>query len=162
MNQEKIGMALKELRKQKGLTQEQLAEKFNTTNRSVSRWETGSNLPDISVLIDLAEFYDVELKDILSGNSKKENMEANVKETALLVADYTNTAKENLRKALHYLCLASVIGLLATLTIEFFDLSSPVIDFIAGLGEGLSLGSLVLSFILTSDNFEKFIKHRNA
>lgn len=44
MNQIKIGGFLKELRKEKGLTQEQLAEQFNVSRRSVSRWETGSNL----------------------------------------------------------------------------------------------------------------------
>lgn len=47
MNQIKIGSFLKELRKEKELTQEQLAEQLNVSNRSVSRWETGSTLPDI-------------------------------------------------------------------------------------------------------------------
>ena len=51
MDQTKIGSFLKELRMEKGLTQAKLAEQFNTTNRSVSRWETGSTLPDISILI---------------------------------------------------------------------------------------------------------------
>lgn len=41
MDQEKVGCFLKELRLEKGLTQEQLAEKFNISNRSVSRWENG-------------------------------------------------------------------------------------------------------------------------
>ena len=47
MNQIKIGEFLKELRKEKGLTQEQLAEQFNVSRRSVSRWETGNNMPDL-------------------------------------------------------------------------------------------------------------------
>ena len=46
MNQEKIGGFLKELRKQKGLTQQQIAEKFNVSNRTISRWENGNNMPD--------------------------------------------------------------------------------------------------------------------
>ena len=51
MDQGKIGSFLRELRKEKSLTQEQLAEKFNVASRTVSRWETGSNMPDLSILI---------------------------------------------------------------------------------------------------------------
>jgi len=49
MKQMKTGEFLRQLRKEKGLTQEQLAEKFCVSGRSVSRWETGSNMPDVSV-----------------------------------------------------------------------------------------------------------------
>lgn len=55
MDQIKIGAFLRELRKEKGLTQEQLAEEFNVSRRSVSRWETGSNLPDLDLLLELAD-----------------------------------------------------------------------------------------------------------
>lgn len=62
MNQIKIGEFLKELRKEKGLTQEQLAEKLNVSRRTVSRWETGNNLPDLDVLIEMADYYEVDLR----------------------------------------------------------------------------------------------------
>ncbi|MGN0579141.1 MAG: helix-turn-helix domain-containing protein, partial [Ruminiclostridium sp.] len=52
MNQIKMGSFLKELRLEKRLTQEQLAEHLNVSNRSISRWETGNTLPDISLLIE--------------------------------------------------------------------------------------------------------------
>ena len=64
MDQVKIGAFLKELRTEKGLTQLQLAEQLNTTNRSVSRWETGSTLPDISILVELARLYIINNKEI--------------------------------------------------------------------------------------------------
>ena len=51
MDQKKTGYFLKQLRNEKKLTQEQLAEKFQITSRTVSRWETGSNMPDISMLL---------------------------------------------------------------------------------------------------------------
>ena len=51
MDQKKIGGFLKELRKERNLTQEDLAEQFNVSDRTVSRWETGSNMPDISILV---------------------------------------------------------------------------------------------------------------
>ena len=54
-----IGKNLSELRKRKGLTQLELAEKFNYTDRAVSKWENGDTLPDVEVLFDLCEFYGV-------------------------------------------------------------------------------------------------------
>ena len=65
INQVKIGEFLRELRKGKGLTQEQLAEQFSISRRSVSRWETGSNMPDVGLLIEIADFFDVEILDII-------------------------------------------------------------------------------------------------
>ena len=62
MDQKKIGLFLKELRKEKELTQSQLAEHLNVSDRTVSRWETGTNLPDLSVLVELADFYDVDIR----------------------------------------------------------------------------------------------------
>ena len=59
MNQKKIGSFLKELRKEKGITQEEFAENLNVSGRTVSRWETGVNMPDISLLVDIAEFFNV-------------------------------------------------------------------------------------------------------
>ena len=64
MDQQTVGNFLRELRLKKELTQEQLAEKFNTSNRSVSRWENGRSLPDISVLVELADFYDVDVREL--------------------------------------------------------------------------------------------------
>ena len=56
-----IGNNLSELRKRKGLTQLELAEKFNYTDRAVSKWENGDTLPDVEVLYQLCEFYGVTL-----------------------------------------------------------------------------------------------------
>ena len=56
-----VGNNLAELRKRKGLTQLELAEKFNYTDRAVSKWENGDTLPDLEVLYQLCEFYGVTL-----------------------------------------------------------------------------------------------------
>lgn len=74
MEQQKVGSFLKELRKGKNLTQEQPAEQLNVSVRTVSRWETGSNMPDISILIDLAEFYNVSIPEIVNGERKSARM----------------------------------------------------------------------------------------
>ena len=71
MNVVKFGSFLKELRKEYGLTQEELAEKLGVTNRTVSRWETGTNIPDVDVLIYLSELYQVDLKELLDGEKKE-------------------------------------------------------------------------------------------
>ena len=98
MNQEKIGKFLKELRKQKGLTQEQIAEKFNVSNRTISRWENGHNMPDLDILIEISDYYEVDLREILNGERKSGNMDKEMKETLLQAADYTNTEAERYNK----------------------------------------------------------------
>ena len=89
MDQIKIGVFLKELRKAKGLTQEQLAEVLNVSNRTVSRWETGSNMPDISMLVEIAVFYDVSIPEIVQGERKSETMDQETRETAVAMAKYS-------------------------------------------------------------------------
>lgn len=63
MDLKKIGSFLKELRKEKGITQEELAEMLYVSGRTVSRWETGTNMPDISLLVDIAEIFDVSIPE---------------------------------------------------------------------------------------------------
>lgn len=70
MNQKNIGSFLKILRKEKNLTQEQLAEQFNVSSRTVSRWETGSNMPDLSLLVELADFTMLTSGKLLTGKGK--------------------------------------------------------------------------------------------
>ena len=67
IDQVKIGGFLKDLRKKKGLTQEQLAEKFGVSSRSVSRWENGNTMPELGILVELAEYYEVDIKEIIDG-----------------------------------------------------------------------------------------------
>jgi transcriptional regulator with XRE-family HTH domain len=66
----KCGAFLKALRNEKGLTQAQLAEQMNVSNRTVSRWETGVNMPDVEVIIALSKLYSVDIKEILEGERK--------------------------------------------------------------------------------------------
>lgn len=98
MDQKKIGSFLKELRKEKGITQEELAEILTISGRTVSRWETGSNMPDISLLLEIAEFYDVSIPEIINGERKSESMEKEVKEVVEAMSDYASTEKTLLLK----------------------------------------------------------------
>lgn len=89
MDQKKTGQFLKTLRKEKQITQEALAEILHVSNRTVSRWETGSNMPDISLLVELAEFYQVSITEIIDGERKSENMDLETKMTAIKMAEYS-------------------------------------------------------------------------
>lgn len=89
MDQKKVGLFLKELRKEKNITQEMLAEKLNVSNRTVSRWETGSNMPDISLLVELSEFYHVSIPEIVDGERKNEKMDQETRDTAVKMAEYS-------------------------------------------------------------------------
>ena len=89
MDQKKVGLFLKTLRKEKNLTQEVLAETLNVSSRTVSRWETGSNMPDISLLVELSEFYQVSIPEIINGERKSEKMDQETKDTAIKMAEYS-------------------------------------------------------------------------
>ena len=94
MDQKKIGEFLKCLRKEKGLTQEQLAERFYVSSKTVSRWETGSNMPDVGTLIDLADFYDVDIRELIDGERKSEMMDKETKDTLRKVAAYATEGEK--------------------------------------------------------------------
>ena len=94
IDQVKIGSFLKELRKEKELTQEQLAEKFGVSSRSVSRWENGNTMPELGILVELADYYEVDIKEIIDGERKSESMKKEEKETLQKVADYAEAEKK--------------------------------------------------------------------
>ena len=119
MNQVKIGEFLRELRKGKGLTQEQLAEQFNISRRSVSRWETGSNMPDVGLLIEIADFFDVDIREIIDGERKSENVEKE-KETLKKVAEYADAEKGKLKKKINNIFKWMCVMLLGSVLIGFF------------------------------------------
>lgn len=94
IDQVKIGNFLKELRKENGKTQEEIAEMFGVSSRSVSRWENGNTMPDLGILVELADYYDVEIREIIDGERKSEGMEKEEKETLLKIADYVDKQKK--------------------------------------------------------------------
>ena len=67
MDKEKTGQLITELRKEKGLTQKQLAEALNVTDKAVSKWERGLSFPDISMLEPISELLGVSIMEILAG-----------------------------------------------------------------------------------------------
>jgi len=144
MDQKKIGLFLKELRKEKKLTQEQFAELFNVSDRTVSRWETGTNMPDLSTLIEIADFYNVDIREIIDGERKSENMNDDVKETLIKVADYTNTEKVIKKRKLNRYFMIGGLCITAVILHRQFDFLSYIFvgnisEFISGVLCGLGI-----------------------
>lgn len=151
MNQVKIGAFLKELRKQKGLTQEQFAEIVHVSNRTVSRWENGYNLPDLDVLIELADYYEVDLREILDGERKGDKMNKDLEETILKTADYTNTQTELYIKRVRLVFLISAILWFVSQLINHTDLDEiAVLAAISDFAEGAAMGTLFVGLIIIS------------
>ena len=120
MNQQKIGGFLKRLRKETGMTQEQLAERFSVSSRTVSRWETGSNMPDVSMLVELADFYNVDIREIIDGERKSEMMDKETKDTLKKVAEYATEKEKGTHSKVATAALMILIALYAC-TVLFGD-----------------------------------------
>ncbi len=86
---ELIGKFISEQRKEKGLTQEQLGEKIGVTNKTVSRWETGTYLPPADALLKMSGLFSVSINEILSGRKLSEG-------------EYRQAAEENLTQAISH------------------------------------------------------------
>lgn len=148
---------MKELRKEKGITQESFAEILGVTGRTVSRWETGSNMPDLDILIQIADYYDVEIREILDGERKSEKMNKELEETVLKVADYSNEEKMKLIKKLHIFSWIGVISFVIFLVLEGMGLAdSGYTEDIASFCGGLSFGILLIFVVYTSRYITKF------
>ena len=122
MDQIKIGAFLKTLRKEKNLTQEQAAEQLGVSNRTVSRWETGTNMPDISLLVEIAELYGVSIPELIDGERKSENMNEEVKEVVSKMSDYAETEKTTILKNVRTESLLGVCALAVVMLLELFGI----------------------------------------
>lgn len=152
MDQAKIGAYLKELRKEKGITQEELAEQLGVSGRTISRWETGFNMPDISLLVEIAEFFDVSIPEIIKGERKSENMNEEVKEVAETMSDYAKAEKERLVKSIRNM---SVIGLIAfivhgILGVNCFYESNDLFRYAYGISEAIIYVSVLMFPLYTT------------
>ena len=74
MNQEKVAEFIRKIRKEHHLTQAELASKYGVTYQAVSKWENGKNIPDISILKQMCEDFQVDLNDLLEGSTAKKKI----------------------------------------------------------------------------------------
>ena len=152
MDLQKIGTFLKDLRKEKGLTQEQLAETLNVSRRTVSRWETGSNMPDLDLLMEIADLYEVDLREMLNGERKsEEEMNKELEETVLQVAEYTNADKQRVTKTVQGFFLLGILALAVNVGMEFLDAPDTFwTGVVKGITIGIAVGSMILGILYTT------------
>ena len=121
MEQEKIGKFIAEKRKQKGLTQLQLAEKLCITDRAVSKWETGRSMPDSSIMLLLCEVLDMEVNELLNGEEIKDNdLDKKQKELILELVKEKENSDKKLLAVEFAVGILSVIVLLGFIFIAAF------------------------------------------
>jgi transcriptional regulator with XRE-family HTH domain len=110
MNQEKIGKFIAKCRKDRNITQEQLAEKLGVTNKSVSRWENGVNMPDYSILKELCNILDIDVNEFLSGEKLRKNeiQSHSIENLDLILKEYYKMKKQ--RNIFKYIsiCVVSI------------------------------------------------------
>ena len=90
MDTKKVGMFLKQLRTENGMTQEQLGEKIGVSNKTISRWETGNYMPPIECLKILSDLYQISINEILGGERATGE-------------DFTRVAEQNIESTLKQL-----------------------------------------------------------
>lgn len=111
MDQEKIGKFILELRKDKKMTQQELADKIGVTDRAISKWENGRGMPDISLMKPLCEILDITLNELISGEKiDKKEYQKKSDENILKTIKYTNKKTNFFKKFL--ICLISVFLIL--------------------------------------------------
>lgn len=139
MNQEAIGKFIAECRKEKELTQLQLAEKLNITNRAVSKWETGKSCPDASIMLELCNILGITVNELLSGERiTMENYQKKAEENLVELQGKKESARKDYKKMEKIWIIAA-----AVLVVAHFVINS-VYPENNGTGMGLVLIAILL------------------
>ena len=117
MDQIKIGKFIAKCRKKNNLTQMQLAEKLNITDRAISKWENGKGMPDSSIMIDLCNELKISVNELLSGE-KIEMKEYNKKAEENLFE--LNKSNEKKNKIINYVVIITIILIIISVIELFF------------------------------------------
>ena len=135
MDQLKIGKFIAECRKQKNLTQMQLAEKLGITDKAISKWERGIAMPDSSIMLELCDILSISVNELLSG--EKISMENNSQKNEQLLLDM---AKELERKnktiwsSMWAIMIVSMTALFAGILIAAFLIPEGIWQLVTILG----------------------------
>ena len=128
MDQIKIGKFIAECRKKNGLTQMQLAEKLNITDRAVSKWETGRAMPDSSIMLELCGILKITVNDLLSGEVVTvDNYDKNLEKNLIEMVKAKEEADRKMLRLEIVIGVMSVVVLLgAVLTAAYFPMKDWV------------------------------------
>ena len=113
----KIGKFIAESRKSKNITQMQLAEKLNITDRAISKWECGKAMPDASIMLELCEILGISVNELLKG--EKIDMGEYNKQTELHLIELVKEKEEADKRLLNMEIVIGVIGVIFYLALIF-------------------------------------------
>ncbi len=125
MDSKKVGSFIAELRKEKGLTQLQLADMLNVTDKAISRWETGKGYPDIELLQKIAVTLGVSLNELLDGERAPDGKIDEVCERNVTEAYTTVKVTRKKSKVLLAVCLVLILCLGITFSLCYMYSASP-------------------------------------
>ncbi len=135
MDQLKIGKFIAECRKQKKLTQMQLAEKLGITDKAVSKWERGIAMPDSSIMLELCDILGISVNELLSGeNITMENNNQKNEQLLLDMAKELEQKNKTVWRAMWVIMTVSMIALLGGLAIAAFLIPEGAWQLVAILG----------------------------
>ena len=97
MDKERTGQLITELRKEKGLTQKQLADALNVTDKAVSKWERGLSFPDISMLEPISDVLGISIMELLAGERQEESEMISREEAQKIVSASVELSDEEIR-----------------------------------------------------------------
>ena len=121
MDQLKIGKFIADCRKQKNLTQMQLAEKIGITDKAISKWERGIAMPDSSIMLELCDILGISVNELLSGEKiNMKNNEQKNEQLLLEMAKELEKKNKTIWNAMWIIMTVSIIGLIGGLMIVAF------------------------------------------
>lgn len=142
MEQQMIGKFISTCQKEKGLTQMQLAEKLNITNRAISKWETGKSMPDVSLMLDLCNILGITVNGLLSGERiAMENYQKRAEENLMELQSKKEKVQREYNSILKILIAAFSLLFVLNMVLNYFF---PEINFNNLLG----LPSIAIAVIL--------------
>ena len=159
MNQEKIGKFICDVRKEKKLTQKQLAEKLGITDRAISKWENGKSLPDLSLLNPLCNILNITLNELLSGEyiSKKDNYNS-LEQNFVSAINYSNK-KQKIHALVFYLFILLFGSLMLVISMSVFStpIAFTVWYSIIGTYVLMIIFSFLLKKVFNKNKSEKYV-----
>ena len=135
MNQIKIGKFIAECRKKNNLTQMQLAEKLNITDRAISKWENGKGMPDSSIMLDLCKELKINVNDLLCGEViNMENKNEKQEQLLLDMAKETEAKNKIIWTSMWVIIIVSMISLFSGIAIVAFLVPEEIAQTLTILG----------------------------
>lgn len=153
MNQVKTGMFISYKRKEKNLTQEQLAEKIGVSNKTVSKWETGKCMPDYSIIKSLCEELGVTIAELMDGEEIEEKS-VRIYDDEQIMDLLKRTQELEKQKNLLYGVVLIVMGI-ALQALSYNIGGSNIKDFFSGLLLGLSITEMLAGIYVVRRGLSK-------